>query len=134
MPSLRLLEAELTKYSERQPTADERALNPHFPASWRIQGYGQVATLAEAHGVWFLCPLCFQRNKGSVGTHSVMAGFAGRCPPGSYTQNKSGQDSRWVASGTGLDDLILSPSIQLEGGCNWHGFVGMSGVPPGHAA
>jgi len=140
VPTLRELEAYFTKYGERPPNEEELRLNPGWP--WGpVKFYAHVATLAEADGVWFLCPKCFIANKGAVGTHSVMAGFAGRCPPGSYTQDLDGNDTRWQVSGTGLDDLALSPSIHLvckppvpSGVCQWHGFVGMSGVPPGSAA
>ncbi len=84
----------------------------------------RVATLEEAHGLWFLCPLCFQRNGGAVGTHFVMIGFAGKAPPGTMSKNKAGADTRWSVSGSRFEDLTLQPSILLDGeGCGWHGFV-----------
>ena len=100
------------------------------------EGLLQVDTLAEADGVWFLCPKCFAENHGPVGTHMHMIGFAGRCPPGSYTKGSAGEDTRWQVAdcSTCMEDLVLTPSIQAIGGCNWHGFVGSSGVPPGCAA
>lgn len=141
MPTLRELDAHFSKYGERSPNAEELHLNPWMANGHTIKLYQRVATLAEADGVWFLCPKCFAKNGGARGTHTVMVGFAGRCPPGSYMKNLEGQDVRWQVSGTGLDDLVLSPSIQLlchppppPGFCAWHGFVGMSGVPPGSAA
>lgn len=83
-----------------------------------------VMSLAEAHGVMFLCPKCFMENGGRVGTHGVIVGFRDRdAPPGSLSINSSGQDSRWAASGSGINDLTLDPSILLSGGCGWHGFV-----------
>lgn len=30
-----------------------------------------------AQGIWFLCPLCFEKNKGPVGTHMVEVSFTG---------------------------------------------------------
>jgi hypothetical protein len=130
---LTALEAEFTKHFERPATPEEIALNPHLPPI--RTGFQRVDTLAEADGIWFLCPKCFADNKGPVGTHMVCIGFAGRAPAGSYTQGSNGQDTRWnIAGGTGLDDLVLTPSVQLLGGCNWHGFVGSSGIPPGEAA
>ena len=98
-----------------------------------------VEKFAEAHGVEFLCPKSFAKNGGPKGTHSVYVWFEGSPVPGHIGQNKQGQTVRWKASGSGLDDLVLTPSIQEqdEGSldlCLWHGFVGSSGVPPGEAA
>lgn len=140
MFTLRQLEAHFSKYGERPPNEEELRLNPNW--NWGpVKFYQYVDTLAEADGIWFLCPKCFAANGGSRGTHSVMVGFAGRCPPDSYMKNLEGKDVRWqVVSGAGLDDLVLSPSIALvchppppPGFCAWHGFVGMSNVPPGSA-
>lgn len=90
--------------------------------------------LAEAHGIWFDCPCPKCQAPGAHEMHIVI-GFAGRgAPDDSLSIGSDGKPSRWnVAAGTGLDDLQLTPSIQLLGGCNWHGFVGSSGVPPGEA-
>ena len=103
-------------------------------------GFQDVETLAEADHLMFLCPECFAKNGGSVGTHSVMVTFAGRnVPDEAGSRDADGNPSRWTASGTSLDDLVLTPSILLdakrkpEDGCHWHGFVGSSGIPPGHA-
>lgn len=92
-----------------------------------------VETLAEAHGIRFLCPKSFAQNGGSKGTHSVYIFFTGSPYAG---HNSAGQEVRWqVVAGTGLDDLQLSPSIlEQDNHCQWHGFVGTSGVPPGSAA
>lgn len=103
--------------------------------------FHNVENLAEADLIMFLCPRCFERNGGKVGTHSVMVSFAGRSfSDEAGSRDSTGKPSRWtIVSGTGLDDLVLSPSILLDAGrqphegCHWHGFVGMSGIPPGHA-
>ena len=119
-----------------------RELEAYFTRSAPNGGYQHVDTLAEADGIWFLCPACFAKNKGPVGTHTIMVGFVGRCPPGSYTQDGNGNDTRWTVSGTGLDDLQLLPSINLDvfpqrpklpNECTWHGFAGAGGALPGHA-
>jgi hypothetical protein len=100
------------------------------------QSYVPVASLADAQGIIFLCPACFTKNGGAKRTHGCSVTFAGRGAldhQGSH--NDQGQPVRWnIAGGTGLHDLQLSPSIQLIGGCAWHGFVGNSGVPAGSAA
>lgn len=104
-------------------------------------GFQDVETLAEADHIMFLCPLCFEKNGGNVGTHDVMVTFAGRTvPDGAGSRGADGKPTRWsIAGGSGLDDLSLSPSIALnqssppDQGCHWHGWVGSSGIPPGHA-
>ena len=99
-----------------------------------------VKTLAEADHIDFLCPACFAKNGGAKGTHCVMVTFAGRnVSDDAGSGDSDGKPSRWNVSGTSLDDLVLTPSILLdakrkaEDGCHWHGFVGSSGIPPGHA-
>lgn len=147
--SLRQLEAELekvvTRYTREIEQDDPEVIGLFVfrdddgnkfmwgPNQQRYQ-FHDVATLAEADHIMFLCPLCFEKNGGAIGTHSVMVTFAGRnVPDEAGTRGKDGKPTRWNVSGSSLDDLVLTPSIQLNGGCNWHGFVGSSGIPPGHA-
>lgn len=99
-----------------------------------------VQTVGEADQILFLCPLCFAKNGGPKGTHSVLVTLAGRNIPDDVgSRDADGKPSRWNASGTSIDDLVLTPSILLDAkrapneGCHWHGFVGSSGIPPGHA-
>ena len=84
--------------------------------------------IGAAQGVLFLCPLCFARNGGRPGTHSILVPFANRGVPAAFEPKLP----RWTASGTGIDDLTISPSIDLSKdgaghprpeGCLWHGFV-----------
>jgi hypothetical protein len=83
-----------------------------------------VDTLAEAQGVWFLCPLCFAKNGGRVGTHAVCCWFVGQVP-----DDIEPKPGRWTPHGTGLHDLTFVPSdgrtqsVALTGGCAWHGHV-----------
>lgn len=103
--------------------------------------FEDVNTVAEADHIMFLCPLCFEKNDGPKGTHSVFVTFAGRnVPDEAGSRDHEGKPSRWsVMSGKTIDDLVLTPSILLdasrpaESGCHWHGFVGSSGIPAGHA-
>jgi len=78
-----------------------------------------VATLAGAQGVWFLCPACFRLNGGAVGTHGVCIWFRDRGVPDAATPGPG----RWIVGGSSLADLTLSPSIHLQGGCGFHGWI-----------
>jgi hypothetical protein len=72
----------------------------------------------------FLCPACYVRNRGEVGTHSIRVEFVGRGVPDEVCiHNSEGKPVRWSVAGTTIDDLTLRPSILLLGGCCWHGFV-----------
>lgn len=76
-----------------------------------------VPTLAEAQGIFFGCPKC-------NGTHIVEVTFRNRGVPDHLgTHNKKGEAVRWEVSGAGVSDLTTQPSILIEGGCEWHGFV-----------
>lgn len=76
-----------------------------------------VATLEEAQAVAFLCPRCFPG-------HEVHVTFSGRGVGPEYgCHNKAGNAVRWDVSGTGLDDLSTTPSILIEDGCGWHGYI-----------
>ena len=82
-----------------------------------------VDTLAEADGLFFLCPKCFTENGGDIGTHCVICWFEGKVP-----DEVCPKPGRWNPVGTGIDDLSFVPgakshSVLLMGGCNWHGFV-----------
>lgn len=84
-----------------------------------------VATLAEADGIRFLCPKAYNENGGPERTHSVEVWFEGSPVPHTRGLSSNGAPARWRASGSGLDDLTLTPSIlEVDGGfCGWHGFV-----------
>jgi Family of unknown function (DUF6527) len=130
MPTLRELEAQFIAY--REETREEMfARGVSKPAAF----FARVATLSEAHGVRFICPKSFATHGGKVGAHSVLVYFAGSPVPSDIGVNTAGKTVRWSATGTSLDDLSLSPSIQEQDSiCGWHGFVGNSGVPVGSAS
>jgi hypothetical protein len=104
-------------------------LKPKFTRWAGLGKYGSgsfafVKTLKEADNIWFLCPKCFASNGGSKGTHAIRIDFReGQTPDANVMHNKQGQPVRWAVQGTGFDDLTLSPSILIEGGCAWHGFI-----------
>jgi hypothetical protein len=140
MPTLQQLEAEFIKYEKG--IADEYHGRPQPDGTMQYGGFEInvlkiVENIAEAQGINFLCPLCFVKNNGSAGTHTVSISFSNRGVTDEQgSRNDKGEPSRWdIIAGTGLSDLQLSPSIHLTNpkGCGWHGFVGSSGVPAGHA-
>ena len=66
-----------------------------------------------ATGVLFYCPKC--------NNHSVLIWDK------SVPSSVGAYIDRWTMSGTGLTDLTLNPSVNLENanhsGCGWHGWV-----------
>ena len=96
-------------------------LEPQF-LRFTSTGYAYVDTLDEAQGIKFLCPKCFERNGGAVGTHIIVVWFNGRDVDAAAVPTP-----RWGVAGTGHADLTITPSISLESvdkiGCQWHGFV-----------
>lgn len=96
----------------------------------RYDGNGvsrKVESLEDAQGVRFGCPKCFAANGGTmVGTHQVICWSRSR----GITEDVEPGPGRWKIDGTSLDDLTLNAdppssqrSVQLNGGCSWHGFV-----------
>jgi uncharacterized protein DUF6527 len=98
---------------------DIKVLEAHFITIKEGSFLSTVDTLVEAQGVMLLCPKCFAANDGAVGTHSIIVPFEARGVPAHIL----GGLARWQVSGTSLADLTISPSIQLIGGCAWHGFI-----------
>lgn len=100
-------------------------LEAHFIRHIDHGGWRCVETIAEATGVMFLCPKCFEAKGGPIGTHSIVLWSRSRgvpedMPPG----------GRWKIEGTCIDDLTLNAdapstmrSVKLLSGCLWHGFV-----------
>lgn len=78
------------------------------------------ATFIDCDGVSFLCPLCWTRNEGSMGTHSVI------CWKPHVPAHVTPGPGRWNHTGSCFADLSLvagSSSVWLKGGCGWHGFI-----------
>ena len=96
-------------------------LNPRFLKVVTDKEFHRIDTVAEADGILFLCPVCFQKNGGSVGTHSVI------CWSPKIGQNVPPTPGRWNLVGSGYDDLTLvagSSSVALTGdGCKAHFFI-----------
>lgn len=111
--TLRELEARFMRVSSTDPDGRVRTLQ-------------EVDKIEHAQGVQFLCPVCFAKNNGPVGTHQVLCWSRSRGTP----DTASPGPGRWALHGTSIDDLTLNPdppsqnrSVQLNGGCNAHFFV-----------
>jgi hypothetical protein len=83
-----------------------------------------VQTIAEADGLWFICPKCYESHGGFVGTHGIIC-----WGPRVATDVMPGP-GRWALQGDTLENISLGPaypganfSVQLNGACEWHGFV-----------
>jgi hypothetical protein len=74
--------------------------------------------IAKAQGIMFLCPTCFKKNNGPVGTESVLCWFKDRGVP----DDELPGPGRWQVSGSSFDDLSLSPSVNVDHE-HWHGWV-----------
>lgn len=84
--------------------------------------YFSPVDFADADGVHFLCPKCFDAKGGPVGTHSMICWFTGK-----VADDVDPKPGRWNPGGTGIDDLtFVGPgmvSVKLTGGCLWHGLI-----------
>jgi hypothetical protein len=127
MPSLKTLGARFQKFAIEP--APKHLGRKRKDGSIQWGGFPSVVwktvkTAKEADAVSFLCPLCFKKNKGKVGTHRVRIDFRGRNVPDEHVMhNEEGKPVRWQVTGNTLNDLSTTPSIQIIGGCKWHGYV-----------
>lgn len=81
----------------------------------------EQSELDGAQGVLFDCPLCQK--------HSVLCWFNNPINAPQVPDSACPAPGRWAQSGTGIDDLTLSPSVNLDvhpeehSMCRWHGWV-----------
>jgi len=101
-----------------------RDLNATFIGQYKPGGsfHEQGELREKAQGLLFDCPL--------LDGHSIIVWFANSGVP-----TEASPHFRWAVVGTGIDDLTLQPSINLDvkytdekgvqhdPGCRWHGFV-----------
>lgn len=84
------------------------------------EGHYRNVPMAEAQGVMYQCPKCFQANGGPVGTHYILNWFNNCGVPADKTPGPG----RWNPQGSGLHDLTYigpgATSVLLESGCGGH--------------
>jgi hypothetical protein len=79
-------------------------LEPNFIKRSGERGFIETPTLSEADGILFLCPVCFLKHKGDVGTHSIICWFRGKVP-----DDLNPGPGRWTPSGTDFSNLSFVP-------------------------
>lgn len=108
------------RHCERGPTEDRTCIFVHDQPKDHEEWH-HVDAIADADGVQFLCPVCFTKNGGPVGTHSVIC-WRPRVP-----SDVCPKPGRWELVGTGYADLSLvagSSSVLLQDApCKAHFFV-----------
>lgn len=91
-----------------------------------------VQTVADADILYFQCPKCaagLQRvrrddGRGYVeGAHFISVPFAAHDGRPAMGPNENKPAPRWGVTGTSLANVTTTPSIQVIGGCGWHGYV-----------
>src|SRR5262245_10080975 len=106
MPTLRELEATLCRHERRMEMRSYSIGDPKNPTGTeeRIGPVNYIITVKKfrnAQGVRFLCPLCFKKNGGPVGTHEVVCWSRSRGVP----EDVRPGPGRWRLVGTSIDDL-----------------------------
>jgi len=71
----------------------------------------------DAECILILCPLCFQKNKGAEGTHSVFI------PNPKMKRDFLGGHARWEMTGNDFNNLTVNPSVLLKGTCDAHFWI-----------
>jgi hypothetical protein len=104
-------------------------LEPQFMKRLSDTEFLYVDSIAEADILKFLCPACWTKNKGPIGTHAIM------CPSPSVPKSTLPNMGRWNLVGTGFQDLslvagsssILVKATEAERAAgiaeHWHGFI-----------
>lgn len=84
-------------------------------------GFQRVDSIAEAEGLFFICPGCFKKLGTKVGAHSLLV-WTHVVPAGINPG-----PGRWSFKGTGIHDLTVDVAPgqkyrSIDAGC-WHGCI-----------
>lgn len=106
-----------------------RLADPWFEAEFygdaTATGHRRRPSIDGAQGLFLWCP-CGLAGKP---VHGLLVPFANPrnappAPPDHGPVSRDGKrNPRWTMSGTGLDDLSLTPSIDVGDDHCWHGFI-----------
>ena len=99
-------------------------LEPTF-LKWKDDSnFEEIGDISAADGIMFLCPACFRKNRGPVGTHAII------CWEPNVPQTTEPKPGRWNLLGSGYGDLTLvngSSSVLVRGEPgqpdHWHGHI-----------
>lgn len=88
-------------------------------------------TLAGAQGLVLWCPCGYGKPEYPLDggrPHAIEIPFANPqgvvvVPANFGPTDRSGNKPRWSVSGTSLDDLTISPSVDVNAPSCWHGFI-----------
>jgi hypothetical protein len=108
--------------------------DPWFDATFlkgtTAKGHQDTDTLEGADGIFFWCPCGYGKPEFPLDgsrPHGVIVSFANPrgCPAAveGGSRSRDGGPSRWTMSGSGLNDLTLSPSIAVGTPECWHGWI-----------
>lgn len=111
---MRLLELDAKFFSNASPT-----------------GYHRQVEIEGSQGVLFQCPRCaigLERGEEDGrrfirGAHYIIVPFSNPRNAPLLESTFMPQMARWEMTGTSLENLTTRPSIQIIGGCAWHGYI-----------
>jgi hypothetical protein len=102
-----------------------RDLDACFVSNATEMSFHEQESIEGAQGVMFVCPLC--KN------HSVLCWFKNPRNAPAVPKEMEPGPGRWTAFGSGIEDLTLNPSVNLDvyptvpdagqKPCRWHGWV-----------
>ena len=100
-------------------------LEPQFlrlvpPAPGHGTTWLEVSAVIDAHGLTFVCPVCYLAHGGVAGAHHILCWFENRHDP---LADRIGPP-KWRVAGTGYADLSFTSlkfnSVRMLGGCKAH--------------
>jgi hypothetical protein len=96
-------------------------------ANGRGESFHRQPTIDGAQGIVLYCPCGY--GKPDEHAHDLLIPFANPrnappCPESHGPFSRDGKTRpRWTMTGTGLDDLTLTPSVDVGKTSCWHGFI-----------
>jgi hypothetical protein len=86
-------------------------LNPRFIGGYQDGGFRELPSVDGAQGILFLCPVCWQKNGGPVGTESMICWFTNPLNAQQVPDSAYPGPGRWRRDGETLDTLTLGPGV-----------------------